>query len=1179
MRRLFGLRHPKILSLIMMWLMIVTPLWQDVIIAADAYSRLSIPYALGKITARWESENNADKFVIHIKDSHCNYGVQSNIEKILRHLVTRCDIPLIALEGACGTVDTSVYDAFPDQQAKNLVCNQFQKKGLITGAESLSIMNSDIPQFALWGIEDPALYLENIQLFKTVYTSGKTATEYIHTLTQTIDTIKQHSYPADLYEFDSMALSYQRGKTSFEQWVDIIESRITQTRFDMHDYPQTATLLKTLSIERTELDQQQAAQERMRLLSHLKNQLPETEFAELHNLDFAFNLGSVAPSEYASILSKYATEQYPHLQTFCTAASLKTMIDHDALCAELNRLEQSLQESRIAQPDVSDTTRTIWNTLYTTTQRLALYEQLLSLSLNDEQLSTYHQMAEHATIENVISDVITLAHRTGMDDHAASTIPVECPDLTRSISRAEQFYALAHRRSNTLATNLIRKMDTSHIDTAVIISGGFHSNKIEEQLKAADTSFITIEPQTADTDTSRYLSLMLDDVFDLSYAPSGINQYIPFPILHDFSWNSPRLTYLRHDLVRALFANTDTSVADIIERLPNDMATRKTFNRLLILAGHDPLTMTDMTIKTLLAQLSPEKLRNYIAAYNNQRIDEELLRSGTTTRSHENRVLFARHILSLIDLVIDLTYPEQERLSRHNALLDELLSIIDTPQTNALYNAVWEKRYKDSDTISGEDSYKQLHSFVGRISDELIQQGAIAPATSFNSKDISITHLTGLHFDTFFAHIPCAGNRIRTFLISGTQESLLSDSLYAGLQALGRMRSTYYVSRQPYQNLSTFHVVELTGSIALSDYSVPRKHAAKLAYLLGRLIAESEFIFSRLPKNTSKISVVFDEHGIPVDLNDSTAYREDIYQTTTDLPVLEHYRHINTLFREIFMRHFTTQHSLDTECFQSFITGFRESAEDIMSQAGEFLQSSQYDVLPRWFQRYRSTQIIQRSAFQWISGLSQYISEHTFAALSEYRQELAQLAAAILNKLGAQQTDLVLQEVTPEDIIITGSNLNVLFKQDHELYTFFIEVRIMKDNKPRLYVIKSLWSQNKQSVEDNFVAALTAITDTKYREYDSWFIQHNWSQYSAFQVSVKVGDMDASEFDPYSPYVLEFASLWGQAVAEAIVVGIDDRHQHNLRVAMDNDRPRTLLNIDFDSANYGADLPNYLRSL
>ncbi|MBI4430710.1 MAG: hypothetical protein HY587_03245 [Candidatus Omnitrophica bacterium] len=107
-------------------------------------------------------KSRAGYFYVLIEDAHGNLSAQKNIYEITRHLVSaQPEKPLVLLEGAVGTVDTSLVSRYPDQKVKERVANRLFNNGQIDGIELLNI--NEMPDLKLMGIEEPKSYSKNLE--------------------------------------------------------------------------------------------------------------------------------------------------------------------------------------------------------------------------------------------------------------------------------------------------------------------------------------------------------------------------------------------------------------------------------------------------------------------------------------------------------------------------------------------------------------------------------------------------------------------------------------------------------------------------------------------------------------------------------------------------------------------------------------------------------------------------------------------------------------------------------------------------------------------------------------------------------------------------------------------------------------------------------------------------------
>lgn len=102
--------------------------------------------------------------VVVVEDLHCNAQVQRHIAAIIGELAKTHHLRLVAEEGACGAVDTSVLADLPLEGIKRKLSNSFLDRGWITGAEAYAIMHPD--RSDLLGLEDKALYDQSYRVLQ-----------------------------------------------------------------------------------------------------------------------------------------------------------------------------------------------------------------------------------------------------------------------------------------------------------------------------------------------------------------------------------------------------------------------------------------------------------------------------------------------------------------------------------------------------------------------------------------------------------------------------------------------------------------------------------------------------------------------------------------------------------------------------------------------------------------------------------------------------------------------------------------------------------------------------------------------------------------------------------------------------------------------------------------------------
>ena len=128
-------------------------------------SSFRIPDSLGRIVDTWQPAGRIPKaFVVHLQDLHADPSAQRHQSELIGYLRGELGIELVAVEGAKGLLDTTLYSDFPDPQVNERISRLFVEEGLFTGAEYYAITHPH--QVTLWGIEDEALYLAHLKAYQ-----------------------------------------------------------------------------------------------------------------------------------------------------------------------------------------------------------------------------------------------------------------------------------------------------------------------------------------------------------------------------------------------------------------------------------------------------------------------------------------------------------------------------------------------------------------------------------------------------------------------------------------------------------------------------------------------------------------------------------------------------------------------------------------------------------------------------------------------------------------------------------------------------------------------------------------------------------------------------------------------------------------------------------------------------
>jgi len=174
---------------------------------------------------------------------------------------------------------------------------------------------------------------------------------------------------------------------------------------------------------------------------------------------------------------------YPNLARFVSLNQnfFSPEVDPDQLFQELDKLDTTIRShfyTSKTQQELDD--------LY---HRLDIIEKLLSISVTREELDEFRSHRQDFSIR-VYSEFIQ-QH----DPEGECLLDSEIYMLDKYLQQVDDFYRLADERSLHFVENLLEKMERLNENLAVMINGGFHTDKVLSELKRRNITYISIKPR------------------------------------------------------------------------------------------------------------------------------------------------------------------------------------------------------------------------------------------------------------------------------------------------------------------------------------------------------------------------------------------------------------------------------------------------------------------------------------------------------------------------------------------------------------------------------------------------------------------------------------------------------------------------------------------------------------
>ncbi|MFA6079734.1 MAG: hypothetical protein WC779_08330, partial [Candidatus Omnitrophota bacterium] len=344
-------------------ILIVTFINQDLVWAQDTASVLSKEtagsFSLPKdlATAKDVHIAKSGKTIINIQDAHASIGAQESIVSVLDSLVANYDLKLIAVEGSSGYIDTSLLKTFPDKKIRGETAESLMRKGRMSAAELFSITND--ADVALYGIEDNALYRENVEQFRRIHELRDAVGRDIKALRGALDTLRLKIYPKEAIALEDNAARHMAGDITFAARWDLALKLSEKAGVDYKKYANLTKLADSLKLE-IGIDFEKANKERDRLIDELSKKLSKPELEDLVLKSLSHKTGKLSRGDYHLYLEELASrcniqsDGYKELASYTRYIASYESIDIFGVFEEIDVFEGAIKERLFTNKDQLD---------------------------------------------------------------------------------------------------------------------------------------------------------------------------------------------------------------------------------------------------------------------------------------------------------------------------------------------------------------------------------------------------------------------------------------------------------------------------------------------------------------------------------------------------------------------------------------------------------------------------------------------------------------------------------------------------------------------------------------------------------------------------------------------------------------------------------------------------------
>ncbi|MBI4711121.1 MAG: hypothetical protein HY767_01455, partial [Candidatus Omnitrophica bacterium] len=231
--------------------------------SASAFSgnvqELIVPPGLGSVQESFRGNSTPSQSpVILIQDAHAVPDAQLSLEKLVEYFQDKYDIKTVALEGAEGKLDATLFRSFPDAKKRADAFGEYLGSGELSGAAVASVLSPHKAQYV--GIEDGDLYQEGVAAFLDGLKKQSALNAQSATLRKKLQRLKTKYYSKEALEFEEKFMAWNERPENLPGFLNYLLNAKGERSDVLARYPAIRTVMQGLQNENipegSELDQE-----------------------------------------------------------------------------------------------------------------------------------------------------------------------------------------------------------------------------------------------------------------------------------------------------------------------------------------------------------------------------------------------------------------------------------------------------------------------------------------------------------------------------------------------------------------------------------------------------------------------------------------------------------------------------------------------------------------------------------------------------------------------------------------------------------------------------------------------------------------------------------------------------------------------------------------------------------
>lgn len=468
-----------------------------------------LPEELGYVQDSFFS--GADKTIIHIQDAHCNYYAQKSIRKLIEYFREKYGITLICLEGGIGEYDLLPFMEIKSSEVRSKCADFFLKEGTLNAAEYTSVENPG--KFLLWGVEEEALYIKNLQVYRQGIRYRERIGSYLKQISHVINNLKRHIYSDNLLRMERKCFLYRNNKITLKEYLAYLMESCGDRKLADFNLVKILRLKQVMDIE-DKIDFKKAAYERERFIEELRQIMPPIKIEGLIKNAVLFGQGKMNRRKFYDYLIEAGKDmdirirEYPEFQKYAAYVSMYDCIDRASLFKEISRIENELREAMCENEKELRLVRF--------SRDFDFMKKAFDFFLTKDEFDYFRPKMDDFGMAEFLSFLRKESIRYAEFD---VDIDVNAEELDERLKEIKLFYEYSFERDKAFQEKIKEKTEETGLSGAILITGGFHTENLVKIFKNAGYSYVTILPHFQNEED--YVSPYFKILSGIAYSPLG----------------------------------------------------------------------------------------------------------------------------------------------------------------------------------------------------------------------------------------------------------------------------------------------------------------------------------------------------------------------------------------------------------------------------------------------------------------------------------------------------------------------------------------------------------------------------------------------------------------------------------------------------------------------------------